>query len=364
MLFMGLALAITAKTLGPGWLAGLFQAVKLSDRTGLSALLAAVAAAIVVHEFGHLLAAILLDFEILGGALGPFRFTRAHRKWTMQFRPKALFSGSVTAIPRKRDFWRKRMVVVVAAGPAATLASGVCAGWISLHVPLAQWPSAFINFFAQVSFLLFFLGLIPNSPRAQVRNDACLFLALMRNTPEAQQILLYHLIAQLEIAGLRPRDYPDRLIRTLAKASGRTDMCLVYAHTILLWAIDRGDLASAEAWERRTMELSEFSNPRLRNVTLASSACFDVLFRNDLRLARPKFSQVDFDVIAPAYLMHRLRAAERITARQIPDALAHISSAQYYAPKHLPYYEFERSLLRQLHAKAITMPAKELVPQS
>ncbi len=362
MLLLGVGLGIAVKTLGPWWLGALFEAVKLESWIGLSALLIAVAAAIAVHEFGHLLAALFLDFEILGCALGPLRVSRAHGKWRLQLRIKALFSGSVTAIPRNRDFWRKRMVVVVAAGPGATLISGICGACVLLSIPAGPWMTTFLSAFAQVNFLLFFLGLIPNGSRAPVRNDARLFLSLLRNTPEAQEILLYHLVAQLEVAGLRPRDYPERLIRTLADTGGRPDMCLVYAHIILLWAIDRGDLVTADAWEQRTMDLSDFCNLRLQNLTLASSACFDLVFRGNMAAAKSKFAQVEFEMIAPAYLMHRLKAAERIAAGHIPDGLAEICTAQYCAPKQLPYCEFERSLLRELHRKAITMPPQEPVP--
>lgn len=361
LILIGMGIGIALKAIGPAWVAAIFRVIKFQSGTEVSALAAALMAAIIAHESGHLCAALMLDFEVLGGSIGPFRVSRAFGKWMMRFTPRTMFSGSVTAIPRTRDYWRKRMVVVVAAGPAATLITGVIAGCVLFCVPLGAWLGMFISLFTQLSFFLFVLGLIPNAPKAQVRNDARLFCSLIRNTAEAQHILLYHLVAQLEVEGLRPRDYPEPLIRNLAAARSRPDMCLVYAHAILLWAIDRGDFSTANAWEQRTRDLSSFCNRRLQNLTLASSACFDLIFRKDMELARSKFADVDFDLLSPPYLMHRMKAAFHLASGRIPETLSEVAAAQYQAPKHLPYYEFERMLLGILHHKAITAPPKEIV---
>ncbi len=51
--------------------------------------------------------------------------------------------------------------------------------------------------------------------------------------------------------------------------------------------------------------------------------------------------------------MHRAKAAYQLAAGNIEEALAEVHRAKFSFPKHLPYYEFEWTLLAQLHHKAI-----------
>jgi hypothetical protein len=245
------------------------------------------------------------------------------------------------------------MLLVVAAGPAATLLTGIASALLLFTSRFDGWMLYFLASLTELSFFLFVLGLIPNGSKAQMRNDAQLCYSLFHNTVEAQEILLYHLVTQLGVSGIRPRDYPERLIRKLAVGRSRPDMSLIYAHTIILWAIDRGDIRTAEAWEQRAIELCERCDLRLRNLTLARSAFFDVLFRNNLVAARCKFAEVNLDVLLPSYLMHRAKAAYQVAAGNIEEALAEVHRAQFSFPARLPYYDFEQSLLGQLHKKAI-----------
>jgi hypothetical protein len=233
------------------------------------------------------------------------------------------------------------------------LVTGIASGLLLFSGEFDGWMTYFLASLTELSFFLFVLGMIPNGSKAQIRNDAQLCYSLFRNTVEAQGILLYHLVTQLGVAGMRPRDYPERLIRKLAVGRSRPDMSLIYAHTITMWAIDRGDIQTADAWEQRALEVCERCDLRLQNLTLARSAFFDVLFRHNLVAARCKFTDVDLEVLSPRYLMHRAKAAYQLAAGNIEEALAEVHRAQFRFPKHLPYYDFEHSLLSQLHRKAI-----------
>ncbi len=353
-----LAMGIAMNVLLPSWAGVLSSTVTLGNVTGLSALIAALVAAIVLHESGHLVAALLMKFEILGGSLGPIRVTRIHGEWIIQFSARRFLSGSISAIPRTGECWRRRMLLVVAGGPAATFLTGaVSALMLSLN-PTEGWLNSFFGALTQFSFFLFVLGLIPNGSEAQVRNDARLFVSLRHNTPEAQEILLYHLVTQLSLAGLRPRDYPERLIRRIAIARGRPDISSVYAHTIVLWAMDRADLTTAAAWDARMVELSHSCELRLRNLALARSACFHLLFDEEFAAARSKFANVNCEMLSPPWFMHKAKAARWLALGNIPEALAEVSRAQYAFPKSLPYYEFERMLLSRIHRKALAVQSK------
>ncbi len=353
LLFLALVLGIFIELCGPAWAQAPVRRMPLHDVRGWATLLCALGTAIVLHEAGHLLPALAMNFELLGFSLGPFRAGRLHGRWSFHFSPRRLFSGSVSAVPRDASRWRSRMLIVVAGGPAATLLTGMISGLLLPCTSADSFSSSFLCAMTQISFFIFLLGLVPNDAKARVRNDARLFLLLLRGT-EADEILLYHLVAQFQLRGVRPRDYPRSLIERLAAAQGRPDAMFLYAQTIASWAMDCGDLATTAAWNERAVELSDACEPRSRNLALANSACFDAIFGEDLESSRNKFHEVEIETLCPAWFMHRAKAAYWLTLGNVPEALAEVCRSEFAFPKCLPCYDFERSLLVRLHRKALT----------
>jgi hypothetical protein len=364
LLALALALGGGLKVFGPEWLSILFQSAGTSTAASLSALVLATAASVWLHEAGHLMAALLLDFDVLGGSLGPIRAVRLHGKWSVHASGR-LFTGSVIAIPRRNSgTWRGRMLCVVAGGPAATfLTMLAAAGLLVGCADPAAWNARFLSALVELNFLLFVLGLFPNASAARSQNDARLFYSLLQNTREAEEILVYHLLTQLQIAGVRPREYPEAIMRRLASARGKPEMCVAYAAAIASWALDRGDLTTADAWDKRAVDISDFCNLKVQNSTLAASACWDVIVREDLRAAKAKFADVELEMLAPNWFQHRAKAASALVSGQIVHALAQIARARYSFPNRLPYFEFESMLLSRLHSRAIATQPQELVSE-
>lgn len=359
LLLVALALGASVNSFGPKWAQAIFQTVKLDSSGGVSALLVAVAASIVLHEAGHLAAAIAMNFEVLGICLGPLRAIRSYGRWSVESSGK-LFTGSVSAVARNIHRWRERVLVVVAGGPAATLVSGLAAGLILFHTPVDGWPKSFLGALTEFNFFLFVLGLVPNGCGAGVRNDARQFLIFWNDTAEAQEIFLYHLMARLELTGVRPRDYPIGVIQAMAAMKGRPESMLIYAQTIGAWALDSGDAVSAQAWDARALELKEACSIGAQAITLAKSACLDVLLRDDLAAAKRKLAQVDLNSLAPVWLQHRTKAIHRLIEQNVEEVLAEASRAQYDFPEGVPYFGFERMLLGELHRKALAIKPREL----
>lgn len=359
LLLVALALGAAIETGGPRWAQTIFQTVELDNAIGITALLAALVASITLHEAGHLLAAISLDFEVVALCLGPVRVRRSHGKWSFEYSGK-LFTGSVSAVPRSMHHWRERVLAVVAGGPITTLLTGLVAALILAHHPGTVWSQNFLAALSELSAFLFILGLVPNGRAAVVRNDARLFSIFWNNTPETDEILLYHLLTRLELAGVRPRDYPIGLIHAMAAMKGRPESMLVYAQTIVLWALDRGDIANATAWDEWALKLSEMCNETLREAAIARSACLDVLCRDDYKAAQEKLSKIDCEALAPAWLKHRTKALQWLLKENVAEALAEIARSQYAFPKQLPYYDFERTWLAGLHRSALRIQPKDL----
>lgn len=353
VLALAIALGAAIQLFGPVWTETIFQSVKLNAPSSFAALLAALATSIVLHECGHLAAALLVNFEVLGFCVGPLRATRPYGKWRLEFSGK-LFTGSVSAIPRQGGSWRERVLVVVAGGPFVTLVTGIAAALLVLYCSPAGWPKTFLGALAELNCFLFVLGLIPNARGARVRNDARLFLVFWADSSEASEIFLYHLLARLELEGVRPRDYPLGLIRAMAAIRGRSDAMLLYANAISAWAFDSGDLVNADAWDLRALQLSSECSETAQQSTVAKSACLDVLLRRDFVAAETKLKAVDLDALSPGWLRHRAKAAFYVATGDSARALEEICRAHYYLSAGKPYHDFQRMLLKRLHREAVT----------
>jgi hypothetical protein len=305
-----------------------------------------------------------MDFEVLGFRVGPLRATQVHGHWTV--RPCwGLLGGAVSAIPRSNDWWRARMLTVVAAGPLATLLAGIAAANLFYTSLPFSWLQSFLAALTQCSLLLFVLGLIPNRPDAKARNDARLFLLLCRRSTEADELLLFHMATQLQLAGVRPRDYPAELMGQLSLANHPASAMAFYAPAVVNWALDRKENALADAFDARVLDAVLRSPDRsLLNVALARSAFLDVLVRKDCHAALEKFSRVEIEKAGPEWLIHRLLAAYWLANGNVPECLAEICRARYAFPKRLPYFEFECMLLSQLHQRAMAYKVPDLFAQS
>ncbi|MBV9268832.1 MAG: hypothetical protein JO061_21870 [Acidobacteriaceae bacterium] len=346
MVASAVALACLAKFFGPTWLQQAFRTVNFAMPEQLAACLVALFTSVVLHECGHLLAAKALGFEILGGMLGPFRVSQLHGQRWVSFSVQSLFGGSISAIPRRNESWREHMLVVVGAGPAVTLLTCIAAA--ILAPKFAARDHAYFTCLAQINFVLFVLGLIPSSVRSETLNDARIFLSLLRRTPESNRIFLYHVVTQLRIQGCRPRTYPLWAIERMARVPGSSGLTLLFAQTIAHWALDRGDLASAEAWNAHAVQVANRCDARLRNSALAEAAFLDVVLRDDIRNAQQKICAVDPAYLTPKWMMYRAKAVLALTQGSIDEALAHICRAAFWFPKEMPYYDFQRMLLVRL----------------
>ncbi len=315
-------------------------------------LLIATFSALIVHEFGHLVAAVACRFEVLAIAFGACRFTRVGSGWRVQGRTKRVFTGSVTAIPRTNEFWRRRMMIVIAAGPAATFAAAVFAALVLYHVHPIEILSLFLRDFFQVNFLIFTLGLIPNASNSTAQNDAGLFLSLYKDGTESNAIFLYHLVLQHQRAGLEPREFPLWLVELMATFEGRADFMVLYAGMLASWAFDRGDHGSGDLWDSRALSLSSRANPATRSACLANSACFDIVFRKDVTSAKSKLDSIQVDMITSPSLRHCALAARDLVRGHVAKSLAEVAASRSFIPAKLQGRGFDCFLLKRLHASA------------
>lgn len=333
-----------AKLTGSFWTKAVFSRTTLASLSDFGLLLLAWAGCIVWHESGHLAAAMAQNFEVMGGSAGPVRFARENGHWTVMFRARAFFSASVSAFPRTTSGWRRRMLVVIAAGPVFTLAGTILP---MLLLAGSQPPDAIarlLAFTAELNGVIFLVGLIPNSPGAPARNDCAMFLSLWFNAPDAHEIFVYHLLMQIRQQGARPRSYPISVVQAMATARARPEMRAVFAHTIADWAYDRGDEDSADAWDWRAIEVSILCEAAHYQRVLAHSACLDLVLRSDASAAQSKSADLTPALLAPVWFRHRSTAVKRVAHQDPAGALDELARAESLFPAHVPYFDFERDI--------------------
>ena len=356
LLAIALCLGALVRSFGPELLSDCFLPIPIFELAGLSALIAGLSGAVTLHEAGHLLAALANDFEVSGVVLGPFRFARTGSSWTLILKKNRLFEASVSAFPKTEENWRRKMATVVAAGPLATLLTGLASAFL-LHFCGGgdSWFIWFLRVFAQVSFLVFVLGLVPNGKSLLCQNDAALLRSLWRMDSQANEVFLYHLVLQQQRLGIRPRHYPWSLIELLAQFEGRPDFMAFFASIIALWAFDGNNVDTGNNWDRRALTLYSRCSSHSRYFVIVNSACFDIIHRQDLIAARAKLDNLDISKIISPYLRHRARAVVHLTARRVPEALADIAAARFALPKYLQNSGVEYLLLSHLHAVTLTV---------
>jgi membrane-associated protease RseP (regulator of RpoE activity) len=197
LLFAAVAIGIGIRAAAPVAVRVAFGQWKLDSAAALALLVAACAVSIALHECGHLTAALLLRFEVIGGSLGPLRLEKVGGLWRLRLIPRNFFRGSVAAVPARSEFWRGATMIVTAAGPFATLLAAI----VSVFAASQSGSHPFWGAMSELNLLLFVLALIPVSRQATKKrslphyataapSDARLFLDLLRNGPEAAAIAL------------------------------------------------------------------------------------------------------------------------------------------------------------------------------
>ena len=91
--------------------------------TVLAQIAAWVVVCIMVHECGHLLAALAVGWEIRFFLAGPFAFTKESEGWRFRFLPREFLKGGrVLSVPKHAAGWsRAAAIMVTLGGPIATL---------------------------------------------------------------------------------------------------------------------------------------------------------------------------------------------------------------------------------------------------
>ena len=216
--------------------------------------------AITIHELGHWLGGILVRFRTLIVVVWPFRIQRDGARlrvgtvWNLSF-----IGGMVACLPTDPRDLRRRMAVLTAGGPVASLLAGALSLWwwwqFVRPLGLTGVPRAgglLLMLFGAFSLLVGLSSLYPRET-AGYRSDGARLRALRRGSVTADQEFAALALSSLSLTGVRPREWDAGLVSRACVDGEDPVLDLAGEHLRWAWHLDRGEVADARAAMRRLL---------------------------------------------------------------------------------------------------------------
>ncbi|MCG6958056.1 MAG: M50 family metallopeptidase [Gemmatimonadetes bacterium] len=215
-------------------------------------LLPAYVAVVLTHELGHAIAGLVSDFRVPFLYMGPLRVEWPRgRPVRLELNHRlSLWGGAVVVLPRAYPRgddlgpFRRRMIVMFAAGPGASILAGLIALRISMAMPSGgdSFGSG-LSWLQLLALMSLFVGigqLVPIKIGDQ-RSDGLRVLRLLSRRPGTNNAL-QDVMVVANADGIRPRDWPLPAYSTFGEIRDLPTLVLIY-YALL----DRG--LAIQAWK-------------------------------------------------------------------------------------------------------------------
>lgn len=202
---------------------------------------------VVLHEAGHALAGLARGMRPVAFGVGPLRWDRGEAGWRFRrARGVAGIGGFAALLPEgRRGLSRADQAAYLLGGPLANLLTAAACGAVLATVAVPGWLGGALLGFGLGAAVLGVANLVPFHSQGW-RSDGRGLLDLLRHSPEADLQQRLHRLLALNMAGVRPRDWPDSLIPApMAEAASSPILAINGALMRLTWAMDRDDRAGA-----------------------------------------------------------------------------------------------------------------------
>lgn len=209
------------------------------------------------HELGHVIGGWLAGFKFQLYAVGPLRIDREGKGLRFSFnRTASLWGGVAASSPdpsaiSTSEILRRKMLLLVVGGPAASLLGGLFAfPAFALWSSHPAWAAAFI-IFATVSILIAFVTMFPIGNAGFV-NDGARILNLLRRDEDGLRWVSSATLAALSTQ-LRPREWPAELIEHTTREVQPSYDGIMAMWMRFSWHLDRKEMSEAKSWLERAL---------------------------------------------------------------------------------------------------------------
>lgn len=236
---------------------------------------------IAVHECGHVLAALLVRFQILSFNVWPLSIEKISGSRRLRFYSSAAVPGSVIAYPRGPYEVPKRLALMVAGGPAASLFVGLLAAWAAL-AGLKPFFGIDPWMLAGFSTLIAITALIPQAAQG-IRTDGWYLNVLRRGGLLSDQLCSLFMLTYYGHSGQRPRDYDPKLLAPFEHPSSESPFALSGQGLRYNWLLECKRFDEAEQALQWILAHVEGARARIWQL---EAVWFFSRFRSDLESAK------------------------------------------------------------------------------
>lgn len=279
------------------------------------------ALAVIVHELGHLSAGWVVGFRFSSVQVGPLSLRIEHGMLKACFRLEMTALGYAGMHVNRLLRLRRRMLVYIAAGPAANLLS-VPTAVLIFNNAFPQmgntWVATPVAQFAFISLLLSVLSLIPLRPA--LMSDGARIEMLLRSRDRSRRWLSIAAIGNASDKGMRAKNWKRTWLQS---ASSLHDASLdAFAGDWLAYvsANDRKDASVAAGHLERCLELVHMLPLSTRDLVTQEAAFFTAWFRDDAALADQWLTQLKKPRLMQRLVQIRLDVALRCAHRDYDAA--------------------------------------------
>lgn len=246
---------------------------------------------LVVHEGGHLLGGRLVRFRFHLFVVGPLMVVRTTEGIRARLNTNlSLYGGLAASVPTAFHDLNRRMAVMVAGGPAASLMSGAVAIAtylaVGLHtvvpegaVPVAWLGSQGVLMFGGASLGIGLITLVPATTSGFFTDGARLW-RLLRDHPTAERDTAATMVGLLGLTQ-RPRDWDANLVATASAGEDGSLFDVEGRRLAYLHALDTGRLEAAREWLQKALDRIIHYPPSMRSLLPAEAAFVEGAIRQD-----------------------------------------------------------------------------------
>jgi hypothetical protein len=269
-----------------------------------------------VHEFGHLLAALLMGLKVSLFASWPLMLVRTPKGFRVRhFNLPSGMLGGVTAFPRSMKFLIPKRCVFLCCGPAANVfvalgalalaydinesrfsrpGLGAMAFWNRLLIP-RNGAAALLFVISMVSFFLFLASLRP-FPFKRFHPDGAALLGLISNPRLMIQNWILEKLSSDLISGVRPSDLSKELINYLHTRRNDPHPANFFGY---YHHLDKGRIDEAGEWIDLLVKNREHFEARNQTYALLEAAYFEARYRHNASAARQWLDQASKNGVEP-----------------------------------------------------------------
>lgn len=259
--------------------------------------------AVLVHELGHALSALLLQWKLQVLAVFPLALHRQAGRFKLSFRAAPGQSlGFVIALPRSMNRYRAELITVLLAGPLATL------GWAALALTVHHWvgrdPGSTAGQLSGLwaSSAAMMLITIPLSLLAPDGDLRAVWSVWRRNRWARE----HEAVDALRLEQRRPSEWPRGTMTTALDRAETSPHRVLLDWCVYQWASDLDDLGMAMSALERLSSRYGALDTSTRAFLWCEVASFNALERGDLPSAQEALRR-DPGAQGPEYDVTRLR---------------------------------------------------------